>query len=105
MMAHTVATTEELQSGERKFVEINGNEITVLNVDDKFYAIRNFCPHMEGPVGRGPVDHDECGNPTIDCPFHGWRFDLDSGKMSFGASKRLITYDVEVVDGEVHVSV
>lgn len=102
-MAHTVATTNELQPGDRKLVEINGTEITVFNVDGEFYAIRNFCPHMEGPVGRGPVENQDCETPTIDCPFHGWTFDLETGEASFGKSKRLMTFDVEVVDGEVRV--
>jgi nitrite reductase/ring-hydroxylating ferredoxin subunit len=104
-MAQTVATTEELQPGDRKFVEINGVEVTVLNVGGEIYAIRNFCPHMEGPVGRGPVDHEDCETPTIDCPFHGWTFDLETGEVSFGNSKRLTTFDTEVVDGEIRVDV
>jgi nitrite reductase/ring-hydroxylating ferredoxin subunit len=104
-MAQTVATTEELRPGDRKFVEINGIEVTVLNVNGEIYAIRNFCPHMEGPVGRGLVENEGCETPTIDCPFHGWSFDLETGEVSFGNSKRLTTFDTEVVDGEIRVDI
>ena len=102
-MPTAVATTDELQPGERLFVEVKGTELAVLNVDGEVYAIQNFCPHMEGPVGRGPTGEDANGHPTIRCPFHDWQFDLVTGETYTGNRKRLVTYDVEIVDGEVVV--
>lgn len=104
-MARTVATTDDLPPGERLFVDIDGVELAVLNVDGEYYAIRNVCPHMEGPVGRGPVGVDREGTPTIQCPFHNWQFDLDAGRASFGRSKQLVTYDVRVEKGDLVVEI
>jgi nitrite reductase (NADH) small subunit len=102
-MALAVATTDEIPPGERKFFDIDGTEIAVINLEGEYYAIRNSCPHMEGPIGRGPM-FSEGGEARIACPFHGWEFDLDSGKALF-ESKRLQTYDVTVEDDEVVVDV
>jgi len=104
-MARRVAPASELGPGDRKFVEIDGFELTLLNVDGEYYALQNYCPHMEGPVGRGPIGRDDDGRPTIECPFHGWTFDLDTGDVCFDSKKRVNTYDVEVVDGDLVVDV
>lgn len=101
MEAVPVATADELGPGDRKFVAVNGIEIAVLNVDGEFHAVKNSCPHMEGPVGRGVVTSGDAGR-RIRCPFHGWTFDLETGDALFGL-KRLRTYDVTVEDGEVRV--
>lgn len=102
-MEYTVATPDEIQPGDRTFVSVDGKEITVLNVDGEYYALRNFCPHMEGPVGRGPVESGDCDTPRIACPFHGWTFDVDTGETDLDNKKRLTTYDVKVVDDEIRV--
>lgn len=96
-----VATTDELEPGDRKFVAVGGVELAILNLDGEYYAVKNSCPHMEGPVGRGVTSHDGAGR-RITCPFHGWTFDLETGDALFGR-KRLRTYDVTVDDGEVRV--
>jgi nitrite reductase (NADH) small subunit len=102
-MATNVAKTEDIPSNERRFYEINGVEIAVLNVDGTYYAIRNSCPHMEGPVGRGPIEVSD-GQVVISCPFHEWTFDIETGKALF-ESKRLLTYDVTVDDDEIVVGI
>ena len=102
-MATVVASTDEIQPGERKFYEIDGVEIAVLNIEGTYYAIRNSCPHMEGPVGRGPTQVTN-GHHQIACPFHEWTFDLETGKSLF-QSKRLRTYDVSIEDGEIVVDI
>lgn len=96
-----VATTAELGPGDRKFVAVDGVEIAVLNLDGEYFAVKNSCPHMEGPVGRGATSRSGAAH-RIKCPFHGWTFDLETGDALFGM-KRLRTYDVTVADGEVRV--
>lgn len=92
-----VAELSELEPGDRKHVEVKGKEITVLNVDGDYYAVENFCPHMGGPVGNGPLDTDGDRN-IIMCPFHEWRFDLESGKVVFPSKMKVMSYDVEEYD-------
>jgi len=100
-----VATTVEIPPGERKFVDIDGKEIVIINIDGDYHAFANYCPHMGGPVGKGPVsevsDHD--AKWSISCPFHGWRFDLESGDAIFPSKKRLKKYDVNLEKYDVSV--
>jgi nitrite reductase/ring-hydroxylating ferredoxin subunit len=97
-----VAEVSELESGDRKHVELKGREITVLNVDGSFYAVENFCPHMGGPVGNGPLGDDD-GQDVIMCPFHEWRFDLETGNVIFPSKMRVMSYDVSLEKYEVDV--
>jgi phenylpropionate dioxygenase-like ring-hydroxylating dioxygenase large terminal subunit len=40
------------------------------------FALRDICPHRLVPLSAGrQVDTD--GQPTVECPYHGWRFGLD----------------------------
>lgn len=108
-MEITVARESEIPPGERKFYEINGKEIAVINHEGEFYAVRNFCPHMGGPLGRGPVvctDKAPSGK-AVECPFHNWTFDLETGQSTFSERRHIKTYDVqviydvEIVDGDI----
>lgn len=100
-----VGTAADIPPGERKFVRVDGIEVAVLNVAGEFYSVRNRCPHMEGPVGRGPTSRDANGAPRIECPFHAWTFDLASGEATFDPRRSVRTFEVTVRDGEVYVEV
>lgn len=97
-----VAHVSDIPPGERKTFKIKGREITVVNVEGEFYALENFCPHMAGPVGNGPIAKEE-GRLVIKCPFHEWRFDLESGDALFPGKKRIVKYDVSLEKFQVNV--
>lgn len=92
-----VADVDELAPGDRKHIETKGKEITILNVDGDYYAVENFCPHMGGPVGNGRLSVDD-DRRIIMCPFHEWRFDLESGDVVFPSKFRVMSYDVESLE-------
>ncbi len=108
MAAHVVGTTDEIGPGQRKIVEIDGRSIGVFNVDGRFYALRNSCPHQGGPLclGRtvGLVKAERPGDITytregeiLRCPWHGWEFDLATGRSVFDPNRtRVKSYPVEV---------
>ena len=98
---YTVATTDELPSGERLVVEIGYHIIAVFNVDGHYYAIRDVCTHDDGPLAEGYIDGCE-----IECPRHGARFDLRDGSVTAPPAMIPIpVYPVRVQDGEVQVQV
>lgn len=65
-----------LKSGEMNEVDVNGKSVLVANVDGKYYAIGNVCPHMRCKLHRGTL----AGN-IVECPCHGSRFDVTDGKL------------------------
>ncbi len=94
-----VATTDEIPSGSRKLLEVDGRAIAVFNIAGTYYCIADVCSHDDGPVAEGDLDEYE-----IECPRHGAHFDVRSGKvLSFPAIVDIPAYPVRVEDGEVLV--
>lgn len=105
---HSVANVSEVPEGSRKIVNVAGRSIGVFNVDGRFYAVRNSCPHQGGPLclgptmglatadGPGQVNYDREGE-ILRCPWHGWEFDLATGQSVFDPNRtRVRSYQVEV---------
>lgn len=96
-----VAEVGELASGERKVVEVDGLFIAIFQVSDNYYAIEDVCTHDGGPLVEGELDGYE-----IECPRHGARFDIRSGKvLSFPAVTDVPRFEVKVEDGDVLVDI
>lgn len=96
-----VSTIDELPSGTMKVVEIEGRDVVVVNDDGQLYAIDNQCPHLGGPLGKGRLEGRE-----LICPWHGWRWDVKSGRvLSPDVGWRATRYSVKVENGRVMVRV
>jgi nitrite reductase/ring-hydroxylating ferredoxin subunit len=66
-------------AGDRAVLEVDGEEIVVFRSEGRVYALANACPHEGNPLVEG-----ELLGPTLECAYHGWRFDLESGACLFG---------------------
>ncbi len=89
----------DLNNGERRIVEIDGQAIAVFNIAGSYYAIADVCSHDDGPVAEGELYGTE-----IECPRHGARFDVRNGKvLSFPAIVDIPSYPVKVEAGEILV--
>ncbi len=96
-----VAKKSDLPPGERIVVEVDDLYIAVFNVGGKFYAIEDVCTHDDGPLAEGELDGYE-----IECPRHGARFDLRTGKvLSFPAVVDVPWFEVKVEGDDVIVAV
>ena len=91
-----VANLSDLASGQGKLVEVNGRPIGLFNCNGEFYALDNICVHRGGPLSEGFVD---CINRTVQCPWHGWTYDLGTGAATFNPLARVEKFDV-ATDGE-----
>jgi 3-phenylpropionate/trans-cinnamate dioxygenase ferredoxin subunit len=95
----TVARRDELPEGGRLRLVIDDQGIVVFNLAGGLYAIADVCSHDDGPLGDGPLDGLE-----IECPRHGARFDLASGKaLSLPAVVDIPAYPVRLVGDEVQI--
>ena len=88
-----VASVNEIPSGTAKIVEVLGDHIAIFNVNGKFYALNNTCLHRGGPLGEGFVNDGEL---TVECPWHGWVYSLESGETAFNPGAKVRTYQVKV---------
>ena len=96
-----VATLKEVPVGGIKFVEVQGMPIALCRVGEEVFAVGNVCTHDEGPLSGGMLD-----GYAIECPRHGARFDVRSGKvLCLPAAVPIPTYEVKVEGEEVKVRV
>jgi len=93
-----IAKTAEIAPGTVHEVQAGGKPVAVANVGGKFYAISGTCLHRGGPLGQGSLD----GNVLM-CPWHGWQFDVTSGKVSGNATVGVDCYPLEVRGDELFV--
>ena len=91
MAKHVVASVKDFPADTRRLVEIRGRPIVIFNIKGEFFALANRCPHQGGSLceGRltGLVEASEPGQyrysrrgDIIRCPWHGWEFDVRTGK-------------------------
>jgi nitrite reductase (NADH) small subunit len=95
-----VAKVTEISSGTIHEVQVEGRTIAVANVGGQFHAISNTCLHRGGPLGQGALQ-----GSVVTCPWHGWSFDVTTGKVSHNQAAGVACFPVEVRDGEVFVDI
>jgi nitrite reductase/ring-hydroxylating ferredoxin subunit len=107
---HVLFPADQLAVGEKTIVTLEGKSIGVFNVKGSYYAIKNTCPHQNAQLCTGevmgmmlPSDPHEYvygkDGEIIRCPWHGWEFDITSGKSVFDPKKCLVkSYEVQVLD-------
>ncbi len=108
MATHVVGRVGEIPPGERRIVEVAGRSIGVFNVKGRFYALRNACPHQGAPLCAGRIVGTPLPGPpgeyrwsregeVIRCPWHGWEFDITTGRSVFNPhATRVRSYEVTV---------
>ena len=94
------ATVSEIPPGTGKCVDVNGKEIALFNLDGKFHAIDNTCLHRGGPLGEGELD-----GTTVTCPWHGWQYNVTTGRNIMDESEGVDRYEVKVEGGAVLIAV
>jgi nitrite reductase/ring-hydroxylating ferredoxin subunit len=60
-------------------VSFSNTIVAVFNSGGRLFALEAMCGHRNGPLDQGPVS-----DGTVTCPWHGAKFDLDSGKVVGG---------------------
>lgn len=96
----TVATVDEIPVGKGKAFEVNNRVIAIFNIDGKFTAIDDMCPHMGASLCEG--DYNETDS-TVACPWHGWRFNVFDGAWTDNPRIKTDVFEVKVVGNEIQV--
>ncbi len=86
-----VANLEDLPPGGKKVVDVDGRAVALFHLDGAFYAIDDICTHDGGPLAEGELIGCE-----IQCPRHGARFDVKTGRpLCMPAIEPVTTHRVE----------
>lgn len=94
----TVARVSAVPPGMGRVVTIKGRELAVFNVQGKFHALDNRCPHQDYPLGMSPIFDN-----LVICIGHSWRFDINNGACYSVPGVRVRTYEVIVEGDEVKI--
>jgi nitrite reductase/ring-hydroxylating ferredoxin subunit len=96
-----VAHVSDVPPGHVKLVMAGERWYALANIDGDLVALDNNCPHMGGPLGRGTLSGSE-----LTCPWHGWRWDVRSGRNCWpGSDWRVTRVPVRVMGDAVQLPV
>jgi nitrite reductase/ring-hydroxylating ferredoxin subunit len=96
----TVARVEDVPLGTIRSVKAGDEEIALAHCGGGFYAVQGHCLHLEGPLGEGELE-----GCVLTCPWHGWQYDVTTGKNEFDHAIQLQTFQVKVEGGDVKVAI
>jgi len=89
-----IAKLEDLWSGEMASLDVNGERILLINIDDRIYAYADACPHQKSPLSEGKLTEK-----ILRCARHHWEFDVCSGSGVNPQNTCLRMFPIRV-DGE-----
>jgi nitrite reductase/ring-hydroxylating ferredoxin subunit len=86
--------------------------IGLFNHKGTVYALNNYCPHAGAPVCKGVItgttesDHQYAAkwvrqDEILRCPWHGWEFELTTGRTVTSPERSIKMYPVTIADGWV----
>lgn len=93
-----VLRVDEIGDGEVIEVMVGEHAVAVGRVDGEWFAVDNVCPHAGGPLGDGILD-----GCTLTCPWHGYSYDVRTGKCEVDDALEVATVEVRVVGDAVLV--
>ncbi len=97
-----VAAETEFVDTDRKLVDLGGHlQIGLFKCEDGYYAISAWCSHQKATMFNGEVSAHE-----LECPLHGARFCLRTGKnVGLPAVRPVPSYPVKVESGKIFLHV
>ena len=116
-----VDKVEAFGDGERRLVRKNGHEVGVFRIGEEYFAWHNICAHQGRPVCQGrifprvlePLAEDRTTRGMvyseeelhIVCPWHGYEYNVRTGRNAGNPRLRLKPVEVAVRDGAVYVKI
>ena len=98
MAFEKAARLNEIPTGSIKTVQVGGKQLALANVGGTLYAIDNTCLHRGGPLAEGQLE-----GKVVTCPWHGWQFDVTTGKAVQNPNAGVGCFKTELRGDEVFV--
>lgn len=92
-----VGRQSEFQAGRGRVVTVDGTDVAVFRVGERFFALKDACPHMGYSLGDGKVE-----GLGVVCHGHGWKFDLETG-LGQGRRSCAVTCEIRLENDDVLV--
>ncbi len=99
MTKSRLCTLAQLPEGEARVFQVAGFTLAAARSGSRVFVLENRCSHDDGPLGEGKLVDTQ-----IECPRHGARFDLASGRATrMPAVAPIETYAARIDGDEVWV--
>src|ERR1700722_7718119 len=95
---HRLAAVGEVAADSAREFTAGGRVIAVFNVGGTFYAVDGVCPHAGGPLGEGSLD-----GTVVTCPWHGWQFDVTTGRHCLNPRIEHTKFPVKIEGNDIYV--
>ena len=97
---HPVTALASLPPGSGQAFSIAGRRIAFFNVAGQVHAMDDMCPHAGAPLSDGRLN-----GCVIVCPWHGWGFDVTTGRMPGADQDCQKVYPVIINGDQIEVEV
>jgi len=95
-----VASADELKIDQMKLIHVNGKRIVIARTEKGYVAFDDHCTHKGGSLAGGAMICE-----TVQCPWHGSQFDVNTGAVKAGPAKEKInTYNISEANGKVFLN-
>jgi 3-phenylpropionate/trans-cinnamate dioxygenase ferredoxin subunit len=92
-----VAEVSEIPPGGRKPLVVDDRAVLLFRIGNDFYAVEDVCSHDGQPLTDGPLE-----GTAVECPRHGARFDVRTGRpLCMPAVEPIATFEVQVRGNDV----
>lgn len=89
---------EQLPEGRITAVYPKGVAVLLIKTEVKIFAVANKCAHMACSLIGGTLE-----GHTLQCPCHGWQFDIRTGEFVVAKEIKIPIYEWTVKDGKIFV--
>lgn len=79
-------------------VVVGDRIVAIANVEGRLHALDGICSHQGGPLGKGKL-----AGCTLTCPWHGWQYDVSSGRQKLSETIRQASFAVRVQSDRIWV--
>ncbi|TWT98023.1 hypothetical protein Pla108_21780 [Botrimarina colliarenosi] len=86
-----VAAVDDVAPGATLEVVAGDAIVALANVDGEIYALDGICAHQGGPLGKGKLV-----GCTLTCPWHGWQYDVTTGRQMLSDTIRQSRYQLRI---------
>lgn len=95
---HTLNDFDELAPGEVGEAFVEGTILVLANIEGELHAMDGICAHQGGPLGKGKLV-----GCVLTCPWHGWQYDVGSGKQILSKVIAQRTYPIRRQNDTIQV--
>lgn len=94
-----IAEIKDALKNQMQVFSVKGQEILLINLEGKFYAVDNRCPHMGYPLYFGRLE-----GAILRCGFHNAKFDVITGRsLNEITDKPLRIFKLKIHDSKMFV--